>query len=129
MRLEAEHGLTCECGQTFQNPKELTKHINLQSLELQSDYEPRQPNQTELEQVAQWYVNNHGLGFEEAVGTVNQGYYVVIDSYVTGGPGFAGKVLIEIGSNGPGFHTVYTWNDGKIQRRDQSDELQDKDER
>lgn len=123
--MEQEHGLTCECGQTFQNPEELEKHIHLEDLEL-IDYEPRAPNQEELEEVAEWYVDNYNLDYREAVGTVNQGYYVVIDGYTTGGPGFAGKILIEIGSSGPGFYTAYTWNDDTVQRRKQAQELQTK---
>lgn len=122
--MEAEHGINCNCGQTFKNPEELEKHIHFQGLELQSDYKPRKPQQEELEQVVEWYVDNYNLDYPEAVGTVNQGYYVVIDSYITGGPGFAGKVLIEIGSSGPGFYTTYTWKDGQIQRRNQAQELQ-----
>lgn len=30
--MEVEHGLTCECGQTFQNPEELRRHVTIEKI-------------------------------------------------------------------------------------------------
>lgn len=119
-----DHGITCRCGQTFQNPENLTKHVQLQSLELQNDYETRKPTKDELEKITEWHADTFNTSYEEAVGTINQCYYIIIDSYATGCPGYAGKLLIEIGSAGPGLYTVYTWNNNQIQRQDRATELQ-----
>ena len=126
--IESEHGLTCECGQTFKNPEKLEKHVCLQDLGVLSSYEHRKPDQTELEELAEWYAQRFKMDYPEAVGTVNQGYYIVIEGYVTGGPGFAGKVLIEIGANGPSYYNTYIWENGSIQRRQRASELQEQSE-
>jgi len=88
-----------------------------------ADYELREPTEKELNKVTQLKIEEDGLNYEEAKNHVESFYYAVFPHYITGCPGYAGKVLIEIGDAGPGFLHIYTWNRGEIQRRNQAPEM------
>lgn len=118
------HGITCKCGEIFQTTDDLKDHIAAHRWQPDlQERETRQPTNEELESLIQWKQDRYDHNREEAVNEINQCYYVVIEDYQTGCPGYTGRVLIEIGSAGPSFHTVYTWNNGILRRRDQANEL------
>lgn len=111
------HGLTCQCGETFQTTDELETHIAVHQRQPDpQDRETRQPTDDELETLIQWKQDTRNLSRETALTHINQCFYVVIEDYQTGCPGYAGRVLIEIGSAGPSTHGVYTWHDGTLRR-------------
>ena len=87
------------------------------------DYTTRKPTERELEEVIQNHVEEDGLNYEEAKRHAESFFYSVIEDYQTGCPGYAGKVLIEIGTAGPGFHRLYTWRNGEIRRMEQAPEM------
>lgn len=83
----------------------------------------RKPTERELEQVIQNHIEEDGLTYEEAKTRVESFFYSIIEDYQTGCPGYAGKVLIEIGTAGPGYHRIYTWSNEEIQRQNQAPEM------
>jgi len=123
------HGHTCECGQTFTNPENLKHHIAIQNLGPFNEYETRKPQQSELVEVVDYYVQQFGMDYNEAVATVNGAFHTVIDGYQTFSPGFADKVLIEISENGPSQYNIYTWKNSSIQRQKRATELQKQDKK
>ncbi|EMA11582.1 hypothetical protein SAMN05443574_103320 [Haloarcula vallismortis] len=88
-----------------------------------AEYEIREPTEEELNEVIQHKIEEDGLSHEEAKKHVESFYYAVFPDYITGCPGYAGKVLVEIGTTGPGFLYIYTWDRGEIQRRNQAPEM------
>lgn len=88
-----------------------------------ADYELREPTEDELNEVIRHKIEEDGRSYEEAKRDVETFYYAVFPDYITGCPGYAGKVLIEIGTAGPGFLYIYTWFDGEIQGRNQAPEM------
>jgi hypothetical protein len=83
----------------------------------------RLSNRDEILDLFEWYVKNYQDGYDRAVDTINQSYSILIEDYVTGCPGYTGKLLIEIGNAGPSHYNVYTWINGDIQRRNRAEEL------
>lgn len=77
---------------------------------------PRQPTPEEREQLSKWlatrglFSNDLLENLNEARWLVEHAYIAVFDDYVTGGPGFAGKVMSVIWDGGPSQHEVYTWD-------------------
>lgn len=111
------HGISCTCGETFQTPDNLTDHIAAHRWQPDpQDRTTREPTDEELNDLIQWYRDTHDIERKEAVKTIDQCVYIVIENYQTGCPGYAGRVLIEIGSAGPSFHRVYTWHNNSLRQ-------------
>lgn len=118
------HGITCDCGKTFETTDELETHIDTH----QAQPDPytratRQPTDDELDDLVQWYRDTRDHDRKEVVETVSQCYHVIIEDYVTGCPGYAGRVLIQVGGAGPAYNAVYIWTDDGLKRCDQTDEI------
>lgn len=43
-------------------------------------------------------------------------YIAVYDRYITGSPGYIGKLMTVVWDAGPSFYDVFVWQDGKIER-------------
>lgn len=119
-----DHGLTCRCGETFDTVDKLEEHVAVHRRQPDPrEGAARPPTDDELEALVQWYRDTYDMDRRDAVQTVDHCYHVMIEDYVTGCPGYAGRVLIAIGDAAPSFHGVYTWQDGDLTRRDQADEV------
>ena len=118
------HGITCDCGKSFETTDELETHIDIHRAQPDPyTRATRQPTDDELNDLVQWYRNTHSHNRRQAVETVSQCYYIVIEDYVTGCPGYAGRVLIQVGGAGPAYHAVYIWTDDGLKRCDQATEI------
>src|SRR3989339_2223325 len=51
---------------------------------------------------------------EEAKTVVENAYICVFEDYSTGGPGWAGKVMIVLWDGSPEEYEAYNWEDGKL---------------
>src|ERR1043165_9426305 len=76
---------------------------------------PRSPNDSELEQLANW-LRTQGHEETDAFWISRSAYIAVYDDYITGCPGYAGKVMSVVWDGGPSFFDVFAWHDGKIER-------------
>ncbi len=111
------HGLTCQCGETFQTTDELENHIAVHQRQPDpQERETRQPTEAELDALIEWKQEARNYSRETALNHVDQAFYVVIEDYQTGCPGYTGRVLVEIGGAGPSAHAVYTWHDNGLKR-------------
>jgi hypothetical protein len=88
-----------------------------------ADYELREPTEEELNELIQYKIEDFNLSYEEAKEHVEYSYYAVFPDYLTGGPCYAGRILIEIGDAAPEFLRIYTWDGGKIREREQAPEM------
>lgn len=55
---------------------------------------------------------------EEVEGHVAQAYIAVFDTYVSGAPGYVGKVMVVVYNGDPEFTETYTWPDDGVLSRD-----------
>ena len=79
---------------------------------MSQQYEIRKPNQEELEQVKDYYIE---LGQDEETAQLNieTQYFVVIPNYITDCPGYRGKLMMVV-YGCPEFYECFIWEDGKI---------------
>jgi hypothetical protein len=78
---------------------------------------PRPPNDDELLQLAHWLADN-GHEDEGAILVARGAYVAVYDHYMTGGPGYVGKLMSVVWDGAPSFFDVFTWEKGVMQRSD-----------
>jgi hypothetical protein len=78
---------------------------------------PRPANAAELEQLAGW-LRDQGHDADDAAETAANAYVAVYDSYMTGGPGFCGKLMSVVWDGSPSFFDVFTSDGGKLVRED-----------
>jgi hypothetical protein len=45
-------------------------------------------------------------------------YIAVFDNYITGSPGYAGKVMVVVWDGSPAQYETYTWEGRNLQRLD-----------
>ena len=81
---------------------------------------PRVPTTTEKVELIEavlrrWYRDPDAGVREEVAWLVNAAAIAVFDDYCTGGPGYAGKVLVVVWDGGPSQTEVYIWHDGTLQ--------------
>ena len=83
---------------------------------------PRKPTQEEKNELIKFlltkdYSNDEGER-ENVEGYVENAAIAVFDNYVTGGPGYSGKVMVVVYDGGTNQTETYSWNslDGKIRR-------------
>jgi len=118
------HGTSCTCGQTFPTTADLADHLAAHQTDLTpQDRATREPTKDERIDLLNWYRDEAGYSRSEAAGIIRQSYYIVIEDYQTGCPGYHGRVLIEINGAGPECYTVYTWKDGTVRRHDRANGL------
>ena len=72
---------------------------------------PPQPNADELDQLSRWLCEQ-GYDPDTAMMTATTAYVAVYDEYVTGCPGYCGKVLSVVWDGSPSCFDVFTWCDG-----------------
>lgn len=79
---------------------------------------PRPPNAQELEMLAQYHAEmQHSTTEEEFVDCANfamSSYIAVYDHYITGGPGFAGKLMVVLYDGSPGNVQVFSFQGNKL---------------
>lgn len=75
----------------------------------------RAPNADERKQLAAW-LESQGYEPEDALGTAEDNYVAVFEHYISGGPGYAGKVMTVVWDGAPSFFDVFIWEDGKMVR-------------
>jgi hypothetical protein len=117
------HGLTCNCGETFQSPVAIQTHIQAHELSRFDGHEARQPTEDEVAALIDYYRDVAGFGQDEIEHCIEGAYHVVIEGYTTGCPGYAGRILIEIGSAAPSFYTAYRWEDDGWTRMRRAEEV------
>ncbi len=71
--------------------------------------QPRAPNAEELRQLTGWLASE---GYIDE--TVNCAYVAVHEHYVSGCPGYAGKVMSVVWDVSPSFFDVFIWEKGRI---------------
>ena len=78
---------------------------------------PRVANAEEITQLAAW-LHEQGYDLEDAVLTARDAYVAVYDNYVTGCPGYCGKLMSVVWDGSPDCFDVFTWDDGKMVHED-----------
>jgi hypothetical protein len=77
----------------------------------------RPPDEEEIKQLKQYLFNKMMGGEfdeEEATGLLGDAYIAVFPDYVTGGPGYFGRVMIVVYDGSPGFVESYCWDKDEI---------------
>jgi len=83
---------------------------------------PRKPTKEEKNEVVEYLLANDYKDDkserENVEGYVENAAIAVFDEYVTGGPGYSGKVMVVVYDGGTNQTETYSWNslDGKIRR-------------
>ena len=81
--------------------------------------ELREPNEKEKQELAQYVSEDFGTELEEQAGFVENASIAVFDSYITDGPGYAGKVMMVVWPASPGIFDVFTWDNERQIRREE----------
>lgn len=86
-------------------------------------FEPdlRHATADEIAQLKEYIRQNpleYGLDEEGIDLLVGTAYIAVFPEYLTGGPGYGGKVLVAVYDGGPQQTETFSWNDGEIRRND-----------
>lgn len=79
-----------------------------------AEHTPRSPNADELRLLGDWLIDQ-GCDEFSAQELPACGYIAVFDHYVTGSPGYVGKVLSVIWDGSPSTYDVFVWKDGKME--------------
>jgi hypothetical protein len=74
---------------------------------------PRTPNAEELQQLAGWLAGQ-GYDLDDATGIASAAYVAVYDYYMTGGPGYVGKLMSVVWDGSPSTFDVFTWQGGEM---------------
>ncbi|HZE87112.1 MAG TPA: hypothetical protein VE090_02785 [Methylomirabilota bacterium] len=83
---------------------------------------PRKPTEEEKKEIIAYLLEhdfeNNETERENVEGYVENAAIAVFDDYITGGPGYSGKVMVVVYDGGPNQTETYSWNslDGKIER-------------
>jgi hypothetical protein len=81
---------------------------------------PRKPIDAEKKELVDFLLRENAAdeGEETIKGYVEDAYIAVFDDYVTGSPGYSGKVMVVVYDGGTTQTETYSWHslDGKIQR-------------
>jgi hypothetical protein len=81
---------------------------------------PRKPTTEELQQLIAFDRERFAYGNdEEAAEVVDAAFIAVFDDYVTGGPGWAGKLMMVVYDGSPSQYEVFIWDDTQLRRVDQ----------
>lgn len=83
---------------------------------------PRKPTQEENKELIA-YLLTHDFANDEnerenVEGYVENAAIAVFDNYITGSPGYFGKVMVVVYDGGTNQTETYSWLDGKILTRD-----------
>lgn len=81
---------------------------------------PREPTPKEKRELIAYntvraYENPTREDRDEQAMFVEAAAIAVFDDYITGGPGYAGKLMMVVWDGSPSFYEVYTWRDGSIE--------------
>jgi len=82
---------------------------------------PRKPTEAEKKEIVAYVLahdfENDNNERENVEGYVADAAIAVFDDYVSGSPGYAGKVMVVVYDAGPQMTETYSWfSDGKIRR-------------
>jgi hypothetical protein len=80
--------------------------------------ELRKPTKTEKQELARYEANIEGQELEDMARVVECSAVAVFDDYVTGGPGYSGKVMMVVWEASPSIYDVYTWKNGQIHQEE-----------
>ena len=81
--------------------------------------EPRKPNQKEKQELSQYLAEEYRTELEDEADVVENAYIGVFDSYITDGPGYAGKVMMVVWPASPSIFDVFTWDNERQIRREE----------
>ena len=104
------HAAKCSCGKEFEDTEELQDHLDIHEINPHDQHKARKPTEDEIDALVA-YFHDRGYCAEEVSHTVNAQYMVVIDGYITGGPGYAGKILLTVAEATPSYYTAFRWQD------------------
>jgi len=76
---------------------------------------PRIPTSAEKQELANLLISEAGYEQDEIAGIIESSAVAVFDDYITGGPGYSGKVMVVVWEASPSIFNVYTWNNGLIE--------------
>jgi hypothetical protein len=80
--------------------------------DVQNDVRPA--TQEELNQLKQYRMNVWDEDEANTVSLVYNAAIAVFPHYMSGGPGYAGKVMVVVYDGGPEYVEIYTWHQGEI---------------
>jgi hypothetical protein len=80
--------------------------------------EPRKPTKTEKQELIRYQANISGQELEGMGRIVESSAVAVFDDYITGGPGYSGKVMMVVWEASPSIFDVYTWKKGQIHQEE-----------
>ena len=80
--------------------------------------EPRKPTKTEKQDLTRYQTNVSGQETEDMGRIVESSSVAVFDDYITGGPGYSGKVMMVVWEASPSIFDVYTWKNGQIHQEE-----------
>ena len=85
----------------------------------------RKPNQEEITQLVRYLQNLYAYGDDEdAEHLTRNAYIAVFDKYITGGPGYCGKLMMVVWDGCPSQYEVFIWEKGELTHVDQEPEFQ-----
>ena len=71
--------------------------------------QPRIPTMQEKKELIDYLVKHDNFAAEDIEDTVNCAYIAIFDDYVTGGPGYSGKVMVVVYDGDPSQTETYKW--------------------
>ncbi len=77
---------------------------------------PRTPTEPEVAELAKWLMTHFEIEHDEAVGVTRSAFVAVYDNYMTGGPGYWGKLMSVVWDGAPSVFDVFTWHSGALVR-------------
>ena len=104
------HTPQCSCGKEFEDADELQDHLERHQIAPHDRHTVRKPTEDEIDALVA-YFDETGLSAEETSHTVNAQYMVVIEGYITGGPGYAGRILLTVAEATPTYYQAFRWQD------------------
>jgi hypothetical protein len=78
------------------------------------DYKIRKPDAQELEQLLSYYCQRFNVPIEDATPIIENAYIAVFPEYITGTPGYVGKVIVVVYDGSPEFYETYIQRNGKL---------------
>lgn len=71
--------------------------------------EPRKPTEAEKKELIKYHIEDDNWEDETAEPVVGGAYIAVFDDYVSGGPGYSGKVMVVVYDGDPSQTETYIW--------------------
>ena len=104
------HAAQCSCGKEFEDTDELQDHLDIHEINPHDRHSVRSPTEDEIDALVA-YFRDRGYSAERVSHMVNAQYMVVREDYITGGPGYAGKILLMVAEATPSYYTAFRWQE------------------